>query len=47
MVPRSFVYGAGNGGVAILPNTDTHNWAVVLLVCEQRLAGLNIPHPEW
>ena len=47
MVPRSFVVGSRDGGVAILPNTDTGNRVGVVLVREQRLAGMDIPHPEW
>ena len=47
MVPRSFVLRARDGGVAILPNTDTPNSAGVLLVDEQGLSGLDIPYPEW
>ena len=36
-----------NGGIAIHPNPDTANWAGVLLVHIQGLAGLDVPHPEW
>ena len=47
MLPCCAVLRAGDGGVAILPNTDTGNHVGVVLVREQRLAGMNIPHPEW
>ena len=45
--PGRTIIRAGYGGVAILPNTDTVNQVGVVLVREQRLAGMNIPHPEW
>ena len=47
MLPCCVVVGSRDGGVAILPNTDTHNRVGVVLVREQRLAGMDIPHPEW
>ena len=47
MVPSSALEIASYGGIAILRNTDTPNSAGVLLVREQRLAGMDIPHPEW
>ena len=47
MVPSSAVVIASYGGVAILRNTDTENRVGVVLVREQRLAGMDIPHPEW
>ena len=47
MVPRSLVSRAGNGGVAILPNTDTVNQAGMILVHQEGLPGLDVPYPEW
>ena len=46
MVPCSAVVGSRDGGVAIRPNTDTINPVGMILVDQQGLAGLDVPHPE-
>ena len=46
MVPCSATDIASDGGVAIHPNTDTINPVVMILVDQQGLAGLDVPHPE-
>ena len=47
VVPRSAVFRAGDGGVALRGNTDTVNPFGVVLVDQHGLAGADIPHPEW
>ena len=47
MVPSSAVVIASYGGVAIHPNTDTGNPVGVVLVDQEGLSGLDVPHPEW
>ena len=36
-----------NGGIAILPNPDTHNPVGMILVHQEGLPGLDVPYPEW
>jgi hypothetical protein len=47
VVPRSLVPRASDGGVATRGNTDTLNPMGMLFIDEQRLASLDVPHPEW